>query len=84
MTTAPAPALTDRFVTPADTGIVRWAPTDPAPLPAAYLAAVDDYLRRVDEGGPTGRARLRQLHPNPPCHTGGAGPLSGCPCTVGA
>lgn len=37
-----------------------------------------EYLERVERGEPTGRARMQLLHPDPPCHTGGGGPLSGC------
>lgn len=66
----------DRFAAPG--GIGSYQPDEPAPLPPSYLAAVEDYLRRVDEGGPTGRDRLKLLHPDPPCHTGGLGPLSAC------
>lgn len=55
-----------------------YQPDDPAPLPPSYLDAVDDYLRRADAGEPTGRARMELLHPDPPCHTGGLGPLSAC------
>lgn len=66
---------TDRYATGAVEG---YRPTDPHPLTRHYLDAVDDYLRRVQEGGPTGRAFLQRNHPTPPCHTGGAHP-SACP-----
>lgn len=70
--------MADRFAAPVlHPSGVHWAPsdfreTDQSP----YL----DYLDRVERGAPTGRARLRQLYPDPPCHTGGGGPLSACPC----
>jgi hypothetical protein len=43
--------LTDRFYHRPGTvrsPIVPYAPTQPAPLPAAYLRAVDDYLAKVE------------------------------------
>jgi len=55
-----------------------YAPTEPADLPAAYQEAVQDYLTRRETGQPTGLARLRQLHPDPLCHTPGEGRF---PCT---
>lgn len=67
----------DRFARGGAEGGYR--PDDPAALPPSYLAAVDDYLRRVDEGEPTGRPWMQQLFPDAPCHTGGLGPLSACP-----
>lgn len=76
--TAPGPgAPVDRFVTgDVRSSVVPWNPTEPAPLDQRpYL----EYLERVDTGQPTGVRRLRELHPNPPCHTGGLGPLSWCP-----
>jgi hypothetical protein len=59
---------------------VQWRPKQPAPLPESYLREVDAYLRRVDAGEPTGRARLEQLHPDPPCHTGGGSPTACTRC----
>lgn len=56
-----------------------YAPSQPAELPEAYRLAVADYLEREALGYPTGLAWLRLQHPDPPCHTGGAGPLSACP-----
>lgn len=78
MTAPPPGSPPDRFVTgDVSSSTVPWAPTDPRPLDQTpYL----DYLGRVERGEPTGKARLRQLHPAPPCHTGGRGPLSDCPC----
>lgn len=73
------PPRTDRLATPGSAS--PYQPDAPAALPPAYLAAVDDYLRRVDEGEPTGRARMQQLHPTAPtCHTPGAGrfPCGAC------
>lgn len=75
--TAPGPgAPLDRFATGlVSQGIVPWEPTKPAALDQrTYL----EYLERVDTGQPTGRARLQQLYPDPPCHTGGLGPPSAC------
>lgn len=72
-------APTDRFAAPGGAG--PYQPDEPAPLPSAYLDAVDDYLRRVDEGEPTGRGRMQQLHPAAPtCHTPGDGrfPCGAC------
>lgn len=70
--------MRDRFANPGPAS--PYQPTDPAPLPPAYLAAVDDYLRRVDGGEPTGRRRMQQLHPDAlTCHTPGEGRF---PCRV--
>lgn len=68
--------MIDRFASGAAGGGYR--PTDPLALTPHYLDAVDDYLRRVQAGEPTGRAFMQQTHPDAPCHTGGAHP-SACP-----
>lgn len=77
--TAPLPGGTpDRFVTgEVQTSGVAWAPTDPA---AIDQTPYREYLDRIERGEPTGRRRLQQLHPDAPCHTGGGGALSACPC----
>lgn len=75
MTAPPAGSPPDRFVTVTEGSSYR--PDNPAAIDQTpYL----DYLDRIERGDPTGRARMQQLHPDPPCHTGGGGPLSGCPC----
>lgn len=78
MTAAPVAGPPDRFVTgKVDSPVVPWNPSMPAPVDQRpYL----DYLDRVERGEPTGRARMTQLHPDAPCHTGGGGPLSACSC----
>jgi hypothetical protein len=70
--------LVDRYAAPG--GVGPYQPDDPAPLPPSYLEAVDAYLERVECGWPTGRARLEVLHPDAPCHTGGAYPSACTRC----